>query len=463
MPHPLTLINYFPGIEWPQICHPRAAQVLAQLYSLEHSQWLTPQKLKAQQFRQLFTVYQHAKQTVPFYQQHWESLSEIKSPEALADLWSHLPLLSRRQLQCAQETIFSTASPEGHGSITHHLTSGSTGQPVKTLGNAVTQFFWDAITIREHLWHQRDFSKSLAAIRFTDQGSASPPDGKRFNNWGRATQHIINTGPCYQLTLNCDIEQQIAWLKKVNPSYLITYPTVIESMLQYVTSAKQIPGRLQEVRSFGEIVEPELRRKIKEEFNLAFTDVYSSQEVGYIALQCSEHDHYHVQDENLLVEVLNEDNQLCKPGEIGRIVVSTLHNFSSPLIRYDLGDYAKVGEPCACGRGLQVLQYILGRQRNMLHLPDGRKRWPVFGNQESMPESIPTFFQFQIIQKSLFDIDVNVVRPSPFNSDEKISAINYLNDVLGYAFNYKFHYLDEIPRNPTGKFEDFKSEINHEK
>ena len=37
------------------------------------------------------------------------------------------------------------------------------------------------------------------------------------------------------------------------------------------------------------------------------------------------------------------------------MVITDLHNFATPLIRYELGDYAEVGTPCPTGRGLPVL------------------------------------------------------------------------------------------------------------
>ena len=127
------------------------------------------------------------------------------------------------------------------------------------------------------------------------------------------------------------------------------------------------------MRTFGEILEPVCRATCQQVFGVKVVDMYSSQEVGYIALQCPEHEHYHVQAENLLVEVLAEDGRGCGPGEVGRVVVTTLHNFAMPLLRYDIGDYAEVGASCPCGRGLGVLTRILGRQRNLLVLPDGRR------------------------------------------------------------------------------------------
>ena len=117
--------------------------------------------------------------------------------------------------------------------------------------------------------------------------------------------------------------------------------------------------------------------------------MYSSQEVGYIALECPTGESYHVQAENVLVEVLDDQDRPCSPGDVGRVVVTALHNFATPLLRYDIGDYAEVGAPCPCGRGLPALRRIMGRQRNMALLPTaaaaGRRsswraptKWPTF-------------------------------------------------------------------------------------
>ena len=43
------------------------------------------------------------------------------------------------------------------------------------------------------------------------------------------------------------------------------------------------------------------------EYDPITKELYSAEEVGHIALQCPEHDVYHVMAENLLVEVLRDD------------------------------------------------------------------------------------------------------------------------------------------------------------
>ena len=116
-----------------------------------------------------------------------------------------------------------------------------------------------------------------------------------------------------------------------------------------------------------------------EAWGVPLSDMYSGREVGYLALQCPQHDHYHVMSEGNFLEVLGDDGRPCQPGETGRVVVTTLHNYVMPLIRYEIGDFAEVGEPCPCGRGLPVLTRILGRQQNMLTLPTGESRWTQIG------------------------------------------------------------------------------------
>ena len=211
------------------------------------------------------------------------------------------------------------------------------------------------------------------------------------------------------------------------------------------------------VRTLGEAVTPELRQLSKTVFGVTLRDMYSAAEVGYLALQCPDHEHYHVQSEVVMVEVLRDDGSACRPGEIGRVVVTTLHNFAMPLIRYAIGDYAEVGEACPCGRGLPVLKRIMGRSRNLLSLPDGRQWWP------SLPPKkyahIGSIQQLQLVQKSLNKIEVRLVVKQKLDESQSKALRIALTDMLKYAFEFEFRYLDKIEFGPNHKFEDFISEI----
>ena len=175
-----------------------------------------------------------------------------------------------------------------------------------------------------------------------------------------------------------------------------------------------------------------------------------------MALQCPDFDHYHVQGEVARVEVLDESGRPCPAGAVGRVVVTPLHNLATPLIRYAIGDYAEVGPPCPCGRGLPVLRRILGRTRNMVRLPNGDLHWAALESQRFA--EIAPIVQYQLIQTQA-GIEMKLVARRPLDADEEARLRTLVHAALGHPFPVRFTYHDAIPRAAGGKFEEFRSEI----
>jgi phenylacetate-CoA ligase len=157
------------------------------------------------------------------------------------------------------------------------------------------------------------------------------------------------------------------------------------------------------------------------------------------------------------VEVLDDDGRACSPGQIGRVVVTPLHNFAMPLIRYETGDFAELGAPCACGRGLPVLARVLGRDRNCLWSPAGERLWPML-DLDALRRIVP-LDQIQLIQDGASHIDARVVVREPVSEAQRESLERALREALGHAFGFSFTTVDEIPRHANGKFEPFISQI----
>lgn len=218
-------------------------------------------------------------------------------------------------------------------------------------------------------------------------------------------------------------------------------------------------NKLRGVRALGETLGSEVRAACHEAWGVPLVDMYSAQEIGYIALQCPENENvYHVQAENLYVEIVDEEGRPCKEGEIGRVLITTLHNFAMPLLRYEIGDYAEVGAPCTCGRTLPVLSSVMGRQRNMLVLPNGAKSWPSLGTS-ALADKLPIIRQFQFVQKSLDRIEARLVTDRQLSNDETSFFVDVLQKSMNYPFKIELKYVENIPRSKGGKFEDFVSEV----
>ena len=73
------------------------------------------------------------------------------------------------------------------------------------------------------------------------------------------------------------------------------------------------------------------------------------------------------------VEILDEKFKHCMVGQMGEIYFTTLHNYSMPLIRYEIGDTAIVSEKkvCSCKRGWPLIRSVTGRTSNHFKTRDG--------------------------------------------------------------------------------------------
>ena len=453
----MTIRSSIEGLGWPAVPDHRGAGVLAILFQLEQSQWWPEEKIKAQQFAQLERLLAHAHATVPFYQ---DRLGPGLSPGLDADGWAQLPLLDRTAIQEAGEGLESLLLPPSHGQTLDIFTSGSTGKPIRVVRTQAWELYWSGFTIRDHLWHRRDFAGKLATIRESGEGKASYPKGTTSPYWGRSSAAIFKTGPSVGLNITTPIELQAEWLAREDPDYLLTHPSIVERLARHCLTEGITLQNLRQVETISEILRPATRALCREAWGVPVVDIYSAREAGYIALQCPDHDHYHIQSEGIFVEVLDAAGNSCQPGEVGQVVVTPLHNFAMPLIRYHIGDYAEVGAPCPCGRGLPVLKHILGRKQNMLVLPDGRERWPLLssGDIEGLCGIVP-IQQYQFAQTAPDAIELRLVVSRAIAAEEQARLRTWVQDKFGYAFEVHVKRLETLPRTAAGKFDDFVSEI----
>lgn len=437
-----------PGLLWPALPGVPGQRMLAMQYQFSQSECWPLQQLREAQFTQLAHLLRHARDTVPFYRDRLSGLAldGALNPRAFATI----PLLRRADIQTHFKSLVSAACPPGHGAKTEGQTSGSTGRPISFVGTDLTDAFWHAFTLREHLWHHRDFNGKLAAIR----SRVTPGAGM---GWGDSTDSAFRTGPSAMCNTERPVADQAQWLMQENPDYLISVASNLQALAKHCRVHGLRPSRLREVRTYGEALHPDARAEIRAAWDVPLTDMYSCREAGYLALQCPLHEHYHVQAESIYLELMNASGKPCVAGEKGRVVITTLHNFAMPLIRYEIGDFAEAGEPCDCGRGLPVIRRILGRVRNMLRLPDGGQRHPRFG--EAQFGVIAPVRQFQVVQKTLNDIEVALVVARPLTVQEEETLRGLILKNLGHPFNLVFSYRDEIPLAASGKFEDFRSEV----
>jgi phenylacetate-CoA ligase len=111
---------------------------------------------------------------------------------------------------------------------------------------------------------------------------------------------------------------------------------------------------------------PSTRQRIEEAWGAQCFDHTGATEVGATGFSCVARNGVHLNESEFIFEVLDPLTQ--QPAEEGELVVTNLGRLGSPVIRYRLGDCARLDTTtCACGRTYaRMVGGIIGRADDMV-------------------------------------------------------------------------------------------------
>lgn len=447
-------VDVSPAGFWPSFIEAKGATLRGAVDGLKITEGWSADELRAGQQAQLTQLLKNAAKNVPWYgRAAWMRplLAAIDSDaHSFWAQWLAIPPLSKPELREHAGLLNARNLPAAHLPLGSTVTSGSTGIPVKVSSTTVSRLTWSALTVREHQWRQRDFDKRLGIARVRkDQPGTSGVDKP---NWGPPVAMLFPTGTASLINIGVAVEHLIAWLQRFDPHYFLTHPSLAAELLEQLGSGGRNPS-LEEVRLMSEPLDAELSARLSDTWNVRVADVYSANETGNIAFRCNE-DRLHVQSEAVLVEIVDDSGRPCAPGESGRVLLTALHNIATPLIRYDIGDYAKFGAPCPCGRAHPVIEQVLGRVRNMAVAPDGKRYWPT---SLVALRSVQAVRQLQFVQTAIDTIELRLVLQQPLTPDEEKRIAATACRILGHPYRIVISSVAAIERGPGGKFEEFLS------
>ncbi len=195
---------------------------------------------------------------------------------------------------------------------------------------------------------------------------------------------------------NLKMEEIVNSLRTFKANGFITIPSVALSVAEYADKNK-IDLKIEKIVTGGEHLffeAKEYLRRILGAKVFASTG-YTTNDTGAIGYQCEKLSggFHHVHEDLHYVEILNENNEPCKAGEIGRIVVTNLYRRLMPTIRYDVGDLGRwVEDECSCGRKTRVFE-LLGRSDDVLIIGGGNIHPEVVAESVYEIEGLSNHFQ----------------------------------------------------------------------
>lgn len=370
---------------------PQASQMLLMAQQVRAWERLPPAEYQGLQQRQLHTLMQHAHQHSPFWRERLEAAGwpgahapAAESSSASAVLAS-LPVLTRADLQAHFVAARARWPGLQDADIATSTTSGSTGEPVRVeKAGSLYSPLYAAISWIEAQWHRRDMARKIAVL------GPSLTDGAH-DTWGTMYAALGLRGPCVMRNISQhSMDSHLDWLLTHRPDYLKCSPFAAAE-LAALALARGVQLPLRQIISQSERVTPGQRALCRKAFGATIIDRYSCEETGWIALQCPVHEHLHLLGATTLVEIVDGEGQPCPVGVPGRVLVTSLHSFAMPIIRYELGDIAEWGAPCTCGMTLPVIARMWGRTRHQVQLPGGALPMPFLGDELGLIEPIRAF------------------------------------------------------------------------
>jgi phenylacetate-CoA ligase len=169
-----------------------------------------------------------------------------------------------------------------------------------------------------------------------------------------------------------------------------------------------------------------------------------------IASECRDHN-YHLFTDNVWVEFLDKQGCEVGPGEMGEMVITTMHSPAMPFIRYRIGDLGRSSDRrCPCGRGFSLIETFDGRSDDSFILPSGK-----FVSSLKLLNAFTTFIkkdlhlmeEFKIIQKEPGLIVILLKPGKDYNKDRFQKLVDKLHGILGEPVTITVEIVDNIPMN----------------
>ena len=409
---------------------------------LERSRLWDEERLREYQWARIHAIITHAYHNTAFYRRRYEEVGAHPKDIRTWEDFARLPFVTRTEAINFREEFIPRNFGDFNPIETH--TSGSTGQPLKLWRSRDTELMRRAIVWR---WRHalgvtyRDTTADLSGYQMKYDPGAVAGFNPCENEWhiNPEARNRENTAAVFDT------------LRRAHPQLVHGAPTVFTIYGHYARELGLDPLEIPVIITVGECHNSLHRRVIEAMYSRRVFDYYGNRENTMIATQCEVNGPYLIAGEFCYLEALDERARPIQAGQSGEVVSTTLTNYAFPLIRYRTGDIATPGLFVRSEHiNAHSLDAIGGRRRNLLLTRDGARAIDPHDITERTGFTRVKFFR--IIQRSLLEIDVEVVPEAAYERvrDEAIFR-DLFTKIFAEEVSLTFHYLDNIPAGPNGK------------
>jgi phenylacetate-CoA ligase len=417
---------------------------------LLRSEWHSLDELRAFQERELRRLVRHAALYVPHYRDAFQRLGIGPEDVQRLDQLALLPLLTRSEAQASRERRKTTEPPLPEISKS---TSGSTGEPLLFGYDLGSEHWRNAVRLRGYGW--AGWRPGSPTLHFW--GSL---DSLYDKDWNKKAKVAVDRFLRRELFVDSnarseqDLARVVGLIRSFHPQAMVSFAQAAAELARYVNRTNARSWNDLIVICGAERLFSHDRAQLEQAFGPHIFETYGSREFMLIAGECEAHSGMHVAMENLIVELLVEEDgqwRAARPGEPGQVVITDLHNYGMPFIRYLNGDIAVAAEPgrCGCGRALERLSRIDGRTNDAVRDAEGRSIDALFFNVmfSVMGGKVR---QFQVVQRRDGSVSLRIVPEADFDA-ALLATIEHNCAKFLRGVRVEIQLVDAIPVEKNGK------------
>lgn len=345
------------------------------------------------------------------------------------DWIQNFPILTKDALRSNGEILLT----KDKNKLIAYSSSGSTGMQTTVFMDKKEQANIRAILTHWWEWTGYRIGKKIAQTGMTLNRTGI----KGIKDFLFNTYYI----PAFSLTEN----QLKGFCEKLQNSktnyYLAGYASSLDIIAKYALE-KNYKIQLAAVISLGDKLFASYKKSIEKAFKCKVFDTYGCNE-GFLIASQKDLKYKYIMSPHVYLEILNDDNKPVKDGKMGHVVVTRLDGFSMPLIRYKIGDLAiklpKIKYPKKRDFNYPLLQQIIGRESDVVHLLDGKKL--IVHSFTGIFEYIPEIKQFQVLQEHEDAITISYIKSNTFSLDILQKITNELQQYIQDT-NFKIFYKE---------------------
>ena len=435
--------------------------VLRYYKDLRRAQHIPKNEQDSAQVAKLNLLLNHSYNNVPYYR---EMLKEsgllvngsinIKNQNQL----NVLPMLTKNIIRNENKNLHSSdlLSRKAY----RNTTGGSTGEPMVFMQDMSYLTSNLANTYLSKLWKGAEIYDKTTIIWGAERDTF---EGKKPFK-AKVKDYFLNTTRLNSFVLTPEsIEKYVDHLNRTQPKLIIAYVQSIYAIAIYAKKNGLKVRAQNGIHAAAGTVHPFMRKEIESVFQCKVYNYYGSREAGSIASECSAHNGLHIMMDHTYVEVVDNDGRQCNPGEVGNILITTLNNFSMPLIRYQIGDIGALSEPgdCSCACNYPKLESVLGRTTDLFRTEDGSVVMPeYFIHLIGVVCNKGAIKLFQVVQEAIDRIRVIMVLETDLLDETRLEIEEKIKLVMGANCLVIFDIVNDIPKTKTGKYLYTISNIN---